>query len=166
MVGSLGEIVWGRGFWNGLLTCRTGSVANNRSAATTCNACARCRDMDELPLPKQCRWHRCGCKHQLSVIFGTTMHDSHLPLRRWFMAIYLMVESCKGIPANQLKRVPAGNYRTAWHLCRSIREAMGDAPPAPQSAVHGTSFDECCARYFLGCGHEESNRFACGDSGD
>ena len=29
------------------------------------------------------------------------MHDSHLPLRKWFAAIYLMVESRKGISANQ-----------------------------------------------------------------
>ena len=30
------------------------------------------------------------------------MHNSHLPLRKWFLAIYLMCESKKGVSANQL----------------------------------------------------------------
>ena len=42
--------------------------------------------------------------YQFSVTAGTIMHDSHLLLRKWFLAIYLMCESKKGISANQLKR--------------------------------------------------------------
>ena len=59
---------------------------------------------------------------------GTIMHDSHLPLRKWFLAIYLMCESKKGISANQMKRTLGTTYRTAWHLCHRIREAMGNEP--------------------------------------
>ena len=54
------------------------------------------------------------------------MHDSHLPLRKWFMAIYLMCESKKGISALQLKRTIGVAYRTAWYLCHRIRTAMGN----------------------------------------
>ena len=56
------------------------------------------------------------------------MHDSHLPLRKWFLAIYLMCESKKGISALQMKRTLGTTYRTAWHLCHRIREAMGNEP--------------------------------------
>lgn len=57
------------------------------------------------------------------------MHDSHLPLRKWLMAIYLMMESKKAISANQMMRtLGIGSYRTAWHLCHRIREAMGNEP--------------------------------------
>ena len=56
------------------------------------------------------------------------MHDSHLALRKWFLAIYLMCESKKGISANQMKRTLGTTYRTAWHLCHRIREAMGNEP--------------------------------------
>ena len=57
------------------------------------------------------------------------MHDSHLPLRKWLVAIYLMLESKKGISANQMKRtLGLGSYRTAWYLCHRIREAMGNDP--------------------------------------
>ena len=55
------------------------------------------------------------------------MHETHLPLRKWFLAIYLMCVSKKGISANQMKRMlRIGSYRTAWYLCHRIREAMGN----------------------------------------
>ena len=59
---------------------------------------------------------------------GTIMHDSHLPLRKWFIAIYLMCESKKGISANQMKRTLGVSYKTAWYLCHRIRQAMGNEP--------------------------------------
>ena len=66
--------------------------------------CTRCGDTDVNELEKHNRWHCRGCDYQFSVTSGTIMHDSHLPLRKWFLAIYLMVESRKGMSANQLKR--------------------------------------------------------------
>ena len=91
-------------------------------------ACTRCGDMDVLPLPKHCRWECKSCGYQFSVMSGTIMHDSHLALRKWFLAIYLMCESKKGISALQMKRTLGTTYRTAWHLCHRIREAMGNDP--------------------------------------
>ena len=53
--------------------------------------------------------------------------DSHLPLWKWFLALYLMTESKKGISANQLKRSLNISYKTAWYLCHRIRKAMVEA---------------------------------------
>lgn len=64
------------------------------------------------------------CGYQFSVMAGTIFHDSHLPLKKWFVAIYLMVESTKGISANQMKRTLNVSYKTAWYLCHRIRDAM------------------------------------------
>ena len=68
----------------------------------------------------------CGsCGYQFSVITGTIFQDTHLPLRKWFVAIYLMIESKKGISANQMKRtLDIKSYHTAWYLCHRIRAAM------------------------------------------
>lgn len=70
----------------------------------------------------QCLEKECG--HQFSPTAGTIFHDSHLPLSKWFMAIALIVDSKKGMSANQMKRHLKINYRTAWYLCHRIREAM------------------------------------------
>ena len=45
-----------------------------------------------------------SCRYQFSVTAGTVFHDSHLPLWKWFLAIYLIGESKKGISAKQLQR--------------------------------------------------------------
>ncbi len=70
-----------------------------------------------------------GCAYNFSVTSGTIFHDTHLPLPKWFMAVYLVGESRKGISANQLKRTLSVSYRTAWYLCHRIRAAMKDADP-------------------------------------
>ena len=65
-----------------------------------------------------------SCKQQFSATTGTIMHDSHLPLAKWFMAIALIVDAKKGMSALQLSRHLRCNYRTAWYLSHRIREAM------------------------------------------
>jgi len=81
-----------------------------------------------------------SCRYQFSVTAGTIFHDSHLPLPKWFVAVYLMCESKKGISANQLKRTIKVAYKTAWYLCHRIRKAMDEVDPA---RLFGTvEFDE------------------------
>ncbi len=55
---------------------------------------------------------------------------------KWFIAIYLMTESKKGMSANQLKRTLKISYKTAWYLCHRIRKAMEEA--AGQPPLNGT----------------------------
>jgi transposase-like protein len=43
--------------------------------------------------------------------------------------MYLMIESKKGISANQVKRTIGVSYKTAWYLCHRIRSAMSDGTP-------------------------------------
>ncbi len=66
------------------------------------------------------------CRYRFSVTTGTLFHDSHLPLTKWFMAVYLVGESKKGISAKQLQRMLHVSYKTAWYLGHRIRDAMGE----------------------------------------
>ena len=78
----------------------------------------------------------CGeCDYQFSVTADTMLHDTHLPLQKWFLAVYLMIEYKKGISALQLKRTLNVAYRTAWNLCHRIRAAMRDAYPIPLRGI-------------------------------
>src|ERR1035437_7100358 len=70
-----------------------------------------------------------SCGYQFSVTAGTIFHDTHLALTKWFLAVYLLCQSRKGMSANQLKRMLRINYRTAWYLCHRIRDAMKAVPP-------------------------------------
>ena len=89
-------------------------------------ACPRCGNTDLCEIPDRHQWQCLGCDYQFSVTAGTIMHDSHLPLRKWFVASYLLLESRKGMSANQLKRTLGVSYKTAWYLCHRIRSAIGN----------------------------------------
>ena len=92
-------------------------------------ACVRCGSL-EIRNSYTRNQYDCGsCGYQFSVTAGTMLHDSHLPLQKWIIATYLMVEAKKGVSANQLKRTLNVSYKTAWYLCHRIRAAMRDAYP-------------------------------------
>ncbi len=92
-------------------------------------ACPHCGCGVLCEIAPRNQWDCLACRYQFSVTSGTIMHDSHLPLRKWLIAIYLMLESKKAISAQQMMRtLGIGSYRTAWYLCHRIREAMGNDP--------------------------------------
>lgn len=93
--------------------------------------CPRCKSKKISRIRKRGQFDCDSCRYQFSVTAGTIFHDSHLPLPKWFAAIYLMCESRKGISANQLKRTLKVAYKTAWYLCHRIRAAMKDADTEP-----------------------------------
>ncbi len=86
--------------------------------------CPRCESRKISRIKTRRQFECDGCGYQFSVRVGTIFHDSKLPLWKWFLATYLMVESKKGISANQLKRTLDVSYKTAWYLCHRIRSAM------------------------------------------
>src|SRR5437588_1301906 len=61
------------------------------------------------------------CKAQFTVTVGTIFEDSHIPLRKWLVAWYLLCSSKKGISSLQIQRhlwgedkktgKPKGSYR-------------------------------------------------------
>ena len=64
------------------------------------------------------------CRRQFTATVGTIFEDSHIPLNKWFAAIYLMCASKKGISAHQLHRQLDITYKSAWFMCHRVREAM------------------------------------------
>lgn len=105
-------------------------------------SCIRCGDTQVDAIAGRAQWQCRSCDYQFSVTAGTIMHRSHLPLRKWFIAIYLMCESRKGMSANQLKRTLGVQYKTAWHLCHRIREAMGNDPFTGPTLIGIVEVDE------------------------
>ncbi len=70
------------------------------------------------------------CRQKFTVKMGTIFEDSHIPLNKWLIAIYLMNASKKGISSHQLHRMLDITYKTAWFMTHRIRLAMTDGPLA------------------------------------
>jgi transposase-like protein len=86
--------------------------------------CPRCKWKGYATIAERDKYECNVCHYQFSVTSGTIFHDTHLPLWKWFLAIYLMIESKKGISACQVQRTVEVSYKTAWFLCHRIRAAM------------------------------------------
>lgn len=67
-----------------------------------------------------------GCRKPFTVKVGTIFESSHIPLRLWLQAIFLIASSKKGISSNQLHRTLGVTLKSAWFLSHRIREAMRD----------------------------------------
>src|ERR1700726_3017400 len=64
------------------------------------------------------------CRGKFTVKVGTVFEDSHVPMRLWLQAVYLLSSSKKGISSNQLHRTLGVTLKTAWFMAHRIREAM------------------------------------------
>jgi transposase-like protein len=72
-----------------------------------------------------------NCRKPFTVKVGTIFESSHIPLRLWLQAIFLISSSKKGISSNQLHRTLGITLKSAWFMSHRIREAMrsGDFSP-------------------------------------
>jgi Zn ribbon nucleic-acid-binding protein len=73
----------------------------------------------------QCR----QCRHQTSLMAGTMLDSTKLPLRTWFLAMFFLSQAKTGMSALALKRHLGVSYQTAWLLHHKIMNVMaaGDA---------------------------------------
>jgi len=69
-------------------------------------------------------WECLNCGYQSSVIAGTIMESTKLPLTKWFLAMYLVTQSKNAIAALELKRHLGVCYKTAWMLKHKLLEVM------------------------------------------
>src|SRR3954454_4104052 len=76
------------------------------------------------------------CRRQTSVTAGTVLHRSHLGLRTWFLAAWLVATHRNGMSARQLwLQLGLGSYKTAWLLLRKLRHAMVDPGREPVAGL-------------------------------
>ncbi len=67
--------------------------------------------------------YKCAdCTNEFSVRKGTIFEESRLPLRKWFMAAWLMTANRKGISSCQLAREIGVTQKTAWFMLGRLRE--------------------------------------------
>src|SRR3954454_3118924 len=105
--------------------CARWLLARRWPDGSRCPACGHDKawELARERLTLQCA----ACERQVSVTAGTVLHGSHLGLRTWFLAAWLMATHANGISARQLwRQLGLGSYKSAWLLARKLRRAMVD----------------------------------------
>ena len=95
--------------------------------------CPACGHDEGWELARERLTLRCAaCERQVSVAAGTVLHGSHLPLRTWFLAAWLVATHKNGTSARQLwLQLGLGSHKSAWLLARKLRRAMVDPEREP-----------------------------------
>ncbi|UKE73757.1 transposase [Xanthomonas graminis pv. phlei] len=75
---------------------------------------------------RQHLWQCARCRVQTSLTAGTPMADTKLPLRVWWLAIYLVSQAKNAVAALELARQLGVCYRTAWRIKHKVMAAMAD----------------------------------------
>ena len=69
-------------------------------------------------------WKCRDCKKQFSVKAGTIFEDSPVPLDKWLMAVWLVVNCKNGISSYEIARDLKVTQKTAWFMLGRIRLAL------------------------------------------
>jgi transposase-like protein len=67
---------------------------------------------------------KCGdCRARFSIKVGTIFGDTKLPLRKWYMAIWLITNHPKGIASTTLAKDLKVTQKSAWFVLHRLRHA-------------------------------------------
>jgi transposase-like protein len=87
--------------------------------------CPHCSMERATPIPKENRHHCNICGVAFSVTVRTVFHQSHIPLQKWFYALWLWLNR-KKISGRQLAKILQVNKMTGCLLAERINRAMSD----------------------------------------
>ena len=68
----------------------------------------------------QCR----ACRHQTTLLSGTPLASTKLPLRIWVMAMYLLTATKTNLSALELSRTLGVGYKAAWRIKHKLMGVM------------------------------------------
>jgi transposase-like protein len=63
------------------------------------------------------------CHRQTSPTAGTILHNTRTPIRKWFLAGWLLCTQKTGVSAKTLQRELQVGYKTAWLILQKLRQA-------------------------------------------
>lgn len=73
-------------------------------------------------------WKCAKCRKQFSVLTGTIMHGTKIPIRTWLTVLAQASSAKNGISAREVERMHEITAESAWHMLHRIREAMKRDP--------------------------------------
>jgi len=99
--------------------------------------CPKCGKHREFTRLKKMPAYACpSCGNHIHPMAGTFLHRTHIPLQKWFYAMYLFTTSRHGVPAKELQRQLGVSYPTAWRMGHQIRKHMATVDGDPPLSGH------------------------------
>ena len=87
--------------------------------------CPRCHEVGKFNKLSKMPAYTCQCGEHVHPMVGTPFGRTHVPLQKWFYAMYLFTTTRHGVPAKELQRQLSVNYKTAWRMGHELRKYLG-----------------------------------------
>lgn len=94
--------------------------------------CPRCGSASPSLLPSRRKVQCTRCSHQQALTSDTPLRGSHVPLRKWFLAAYLVASDKRGVSACRLARELGIRWGSAYYLLQRLRGAMAESGSLPR----------------------------------
>lgn len=88
--------------------------------------CPHCQGREHSYIKTRRIWKCRGCKKQFSVKAGTVFEDSPIPLDKWMMVVWLVVNCKNGVSSWEIHRALKVTQKTAWFMLHRVRLALKD----------------------------------------
>ena len=89
--------------------------------------CPKCGAPAPSPLLKRRKVQCQKRSHQEAATKGTAMYRSHIPLQKWFVAIYLVANDKRGASAWSLAGELEVKWESAYYLLQRVRAMMAES---------------------------------------
>lgn len=86
--------------------------------------CPKCGGTEHYYLATQKRWKCKECAKQFSVKVGTIFEDSAIPLNKWLVALWMLVNCTNGISSYEVGRDIGITQKSAWFVLHRLRLAL------------------------------------------
>lgn len=86
--------------------------------------CPKCGHNEHYYLATQKRWKCKKCAKQFSVKLGTIFEDSPVPLEKWLIALWMLVNCRNGISSYEVARALGITQKSAWFVLHRLRLAL------------------------------------------
>lgn len=98
-------------------------------------ACPECGSI-HIYNPEAGRLHICAdCHNRFTDTSNTIFHSTKLPMSKWLYAIYIFVETTRGVSSYTLSRLIGVTQTTAWRMLMKIRTAIQHDIQIPEGAI-------------------------------
>ncbi|MGZ4787068.1 MAG: transposase, partial [Terriglobales bacterium] len=83
--------------------------------------CPACEGKEHYYLATQKRWKCKECGRQFSVKLGTIFEESAIPLCKWLVALWMLVNCKNGVSSYEVARDLGITQKSAWFVLQRLR---------------------------------------------
>lgn len=101
--------------------------------------CPHCGSIIVYRSKSKVSYHCDECNSCFTPLYGTIFQSTKLPLRKWFVAIWLVINNKKGVSSAMLSRELGITQKSAWYMLMKIRQLL----PQEETKLEGTVQIDC-----------------------